>query len=232
MNPKDHLLLLHGAIGAADQLKPLAAELGKDFTIHTLDFSGHGGKPFPDGPYAISLFAEDVLAYIDSLGLDKMAIFGYSMGGYVGMWLALHHPVRVHKLVTLATKFHWDPDIARRETQMINPQKILEKVPAFARALEQRHQPNSWKIVLERTAAMLTDLGERPPLSPGACKTITVPTLLLLGDSDKMVSLEETQAVYESIPGARLEILPGTPHPIEQVDVIMLGDRLRYFYKG
>src|SRR5579859_4439295 len=170
-----HLLLLHGAIGAADQLDMLAAELQEDFTVHTLDFSGHGGRPFPDGPYSISLFAEDVLAYMDNLRLDQAAIFGYSMGGYVGMYLALHHSARICKLVTLATKFHWDPAIAQRETQMINPDKILEKVPAFAATLEQRHQPKDWKLVLERTADLLTALGEEQPLSPDAFKAITVP---------------------------------------------------------
>ena len=227
-----HLLLLHGAIGAADQLKTLAAELEKDFTVHTLDFSGHGSRPFSGGPYAISLFAEDVLTYIDHLGLDKVAIFGYSMGGYVGVYLALHHHSRIYRLATLATKFHWDPAIARREIQMINPEKILEKVPAFARILEQRHQPKDWKIVLQHTAELLTELGENPPLSPEACHDITIPTLLLLGDSDKMVSLEETMAMFKSIPGAQLGVLPGTPHPIEQIDPVMLASQLRRFYQG
>ncbi len=65
-----NLLLLHGAIGAA-QLNPLATELQKDYTIHTLDFSGHGSKPFPEGPYSISLFAKDVLQYMDDHRLEK-----------------------------------------------------------------------------------------------------------------------------------------------------------------
>ncbi len=47
---------------------------------------------------------------------------------------------------------------------------------------------------------------------------IDIPVILLLGDRDKMVSLEETATVYRSLPNAQLGILPGTPHPIEQVD--------------
>jgi pimeloyl-ACP methyl ester carboxylesterase len=225
-----HLLLLHGAAGASDQLKPIAAAMGKEFTVHTLDFSGHGSKPFPDKPYAISLFADDVLKYMDEHHLDRVAIFGYSMGGYVGMYLALHHPARISGLTTLATKFHWDPAIAHREAQLLNPDKILEKVPAFARTLGQRHHPKDWKRVLEQTAALLTDLGAAPPLRTDTWRAITVPVLLLLGDNDKMVSLEETLAVFKGIPGAQLGILPATPHPIEQVDTTVLACLLRRFY--
>ena len=227
-----HLLLLHGAIGAADQLKILAAQLQKDFTVHTPDFSGHGSRPFSGKPYSISLFAEDVLAYMDDHKLDQAAIFGYSMGGYVGMYLARYHSSRVSGLVTLATKFHWDPAIAQREAQMINPKKILEKLPAFARTLEQRHQPKDWKLVLEHTAHLLADLGDSPPLSAEVYPAITVPTLILLGDRDKMVSLEETMATFKSLPNAQIGILPGTPHPIEQVDTDLLACHLRHFYKA
>lgn len=227
-----HLLLLHGAIGAADQLTPLAAQLKNDLIVHTLDFSGHGARPFPEAPYSISLFAEDVLAYMDDHKLEQAAVFGYSMGGYVGMYLARNHRSRISRLATLATKFHWDPAIAQRETQMINPDKIREKLPAFARTLEQRHHPKDWKIVLERTAHMLTSLGEQPPLSPETYPSIAIPTLLLLGDRDKMVSLDETLAVFKSLPNAQLGILPGTPHPIEQVNIDLLACQLQTFYRG
>jgi pimeloyl-ACP methyl ester carboxylesterase len=227
-----HLLLLHGAIGAAEQMKKIAAELKTDFTVHTMDFPGHGGKPFPAGSFSIPLFAEDVLAYIDQLQLENVAIFGYSMGGYIGMYLALHHPKRVSRLATLATKFQWDPAIAQREIQMINPAKIEEKVPAFARTLEQRHQPSDWKIVLERTAGLMVGLGDNPPLSPDNYRIIAIPTLLMLGDSDKMVSLDETLTVFKNIPAAQLAVLPATHHPIEQVDVSLLTAQLRRFFRS
>jgi pimeloyl-ACP methyl ester carboxylesterase len=115
---------------------------------------------------------------------------------------------------------------------MINPARIQEKVPAFARALEQRHHPKDWKIVLERTAHLMTDLGDKPPLPPGSYPAITTPILLLLGDRDKMVSLEETLAIFKGLPNARLGILPGTPHPIEQVDTDLLTCHLRWFYRN
>ena len=60
-----HLLLLHGAIGAKDQLQLLADELSDYYIIHTLNFSGHGGEPFTAGDFSIPVFAEDVMAYLE-----------------------------------------------------------------------------------------------------------------------------------------------------------------------
>lgn len=224
-----HLLLLHGAIGSADQLLPLAEELNKDFIIHTLDFSGHGRKPLPDQPFSISLFAEDVLAYLDENGLDGASIFGFSMGGYVGMYLAKYYPQHVHNIITLATKFHWDKSTAAKEIQMVNPDKITEKIPAFAAMLEQRHAPNDWKAVLKHTAAMMTALGEKNAMQTQDFTSIEAPSLLLLGDRDKMVTLEETLAVYKSLPNAQMGMLPATAHPLEQIDVALLAYHIRRF---
>ena len=76
------LLLLHGAIGAKDQLQPLAQALKNDYEVHALNFSGHGGEQMPNS-FSIELFANDVLTYLDKTNIQKINIFGYSMGGYV-----------------------------------------------------------------------------------------------------------------------------------------------------
>jgi esterase len=59
--------------------------------------------------------------------------------------------------------------------------------------------------------------------------SIQTPSLIMLGDKDKMVSREETIAVYEQLPNAQLAILPATPHPIEQVDKDLLAYHIRRF---
>ena len=212
------LLLLHGAIGASDQLQPLAARLGGMFKVYTLDFTGHGKTQMPGDSFSIELFAEDVLQFMQEQQLDKISVFGYSMGGYVGMYLAKTYPGKIDKLITLATKFQWDTEIAAREIKMLDPEKIERKLPAFAETLKQRHAPNDWKQVLGKTAELMIALGNSNTLIAEDYAVIDIPVLLLLGDRDKMVSLEETATVYRSLPNAQLGILPGTPHPIEQVD--------------
>ena len=187
------------------------------------DFSGHGSAAMPDGPFSIELFAADALQYMNERQIDKVCVFGYSMGGYVAMYLAKQYPEKISKVITLATKWHWDEDTAAKEIQMLNPEKIAHKLPAFAATLVQRHAPNDWKDVLQKTTEMMIALGKDNTLKVDDHAAINIPVLLMLGDRDKMVSLDETLAVYKTLPAAQLAVLPGTPHPIEQTDAALLA---------
>lgn len=225
------LLLLHGAIGSSAQLLPLKTLLEKDHPVHVFDFPGHGGKAFPAEPFSIRLFAESVLAWMDEQRFSRVDIFGYSMGGYVALYIARHHPGRVGKIVTLATKFAWDEITAQKEVKMLDPGKIAEKVPKFAEALQTRHAPLDWKEVLGKTAAMMLELGRQPELSPEDFAAIHTPVLLSAGDRDTMVSKEETEAVRQMIPGSQFELLPDTPHPIEQTDITRIQELISRLIK-
>lgn len=219
------IFFLHGAIGASDQLKSLAEKFQNAFLF---DFPGHGGKAFPDEAFSIHLFAESLLQEMENKKIERADFFGYSMGGYVALYLARHYPGRVGKIMTLGTKFAWDEMSSAKEVKMLDPGKIAEKVPKFAAALEKRHAPLDWKEVLSRTAGMMLALGKNPELSKEDFAQIKTPVLLSVGDSDTMVSLEETIGVYRQIEGAQLAVHASTVHPIEQVDegrLVELGER-------
>lgn len=222
------LLVLHGAIGANDQLMPLIDQFSDKIDATALNFSGHGGSSLP-GSFGIETFAHDVLQWMDSESIEAIDIFGYSMGGYVGLWLAKNHPERVKSVFTLATKMAWSPEVAAKETRMLNPEKIEEKVPAFAAALAKRHEPANWKQVLNATAQMMIDMGNRNPWTLEELKEIKCPVALALGDRDTMVTLEETIAVYRQLENARMLVFPLTPHPIEKVDVARLACEIETF---
>jgi pimeloyl-ACP methyl ester carboxylesterase len=151
------------------------------------------------------------------------------MGGYVAMYLAKHHPQKIKKIITLATKFTWDKTIAEKEIKMLNAEKIEEKLPDFANSLKKRHVPNNWKTVLEKTAAMLIEMGNDNPLKPEDYENIQHPVLLMLGDRDKMVTLDETLEVYKNLPNAQLAVLPNTPHPIEMINTGRLAREIKVF---
>lgn len=216
------LLLLHGALGSASLMKPLARELDSRFAVHTLDFSGHGGRPLEE-EFSISLFARDVLAYMDANGLEKAAVFGFSMGGYVALHLAVQHPERISKVCTLGTKFSWSPEIAAQEVRFLDAEKIKEKVPPFARALAQQHGPQNWEQLVEHTRRLLLGLGQAPPLTVKKLAEVQVPVVIGRGAQDEMVGPEESRLAAESIPGGRLKELPDTPHPIEKADPRVLA---------
>jgi len=226
-----HLIILHGAIGASVQLLPLAEALGDTYKVHTPDFSGHGNSPLPDAPFSIPLFAADVLRYMEQHQLDKVSVLGYSMGGYAGMYLAIHHPGKIDRLIALGTKYEWSEAIAAKEIQMMDPGKIALKLPAFAATLAERHAVNGWKTVLARTTELMTAMGNDNPIKQEDYARVAIPVLLLLGDRDKMSGLEETAAVYRLLPDAQMGMLPGTPHPIEQVDIPMLSFMVKRFLK-
>ncbi len=225
------LLFLHGAIGSKDQFSVLQDQLTGHYDIYSMNFSGHGGLELPQQDFSIPMFANETLSFLDREEAEQVTVFGYSMGGYVGMYLAKHFPARINKLITLATKFYWTEAIAARETSMLNPEKITEKLPGFAEVLKERHQPADWKLLLHKTASMLIEMGKASPLRLPDYRSVTLPVKLMLGDRDKMVSLEETTEVYKALPDARLCILPATPHPIEAVDTGRLAYEIRDFLK-
>ena len=225
----EHLLLLHGALGSAAMLDSLRQSLQDSFTVHTLNFSGHGGTPLPQEPFSMQLFIQDVLRYLNERQIGSAHIFGYSMGGYAALSLALQHPERIKSIYTLATKFAWSEAAAEKETKLLNPEKVAEKVPAFAQTLAQRHFPQDWKTVMRHTASMMLQLGKHPLLTSETLAQLQLPVQVAVGDRDNMVTVEETLWAYRQLPNARLQVLPGTRHPFETLSVPELNQQIRQF---
>ena len=215
---KPQLVLLHGALGAKSQFEPWLPLLEDNFQIHCLDFEGHGSQPFSDRQFAIAHFAENLSDFLTQHDIQKANIFGYSMGGYVALYLASRQPERFAKIFTFASKFHWTPESAEKEAKMLDVETILKKVPKFADMLAKRHYGNDWQGHLSRTALMMKALGESPALGPNDFANVLTPTRLGIGDRDKMVTFEETVTVYRQIQGAEFQVLPQTPHPLEKID--------------
>lgn len=224
------LILLHGALGAVTQLDGLAEALSQQYEMHTFNFTGHGGRELPANGLHMQELSNELVQWITEKGLAQPLVFGYSMGGYAAMLASRQHPGLLGKLATLATKWHWDAATAAKETKMLQPEIVAEKVPAFAASLYQRHAPTDWQALMKATANMMLQLGEAPPLQTADFTSIETPCLLMLGDRDKMVSWEETNAVYQQLPKAQMAVLPGTPHPLEQVDVTLLAYMLQRFF--
>jgi pimeloyl-ACP methyl ester carboxylesterase len=213
------ILLLHGALGSSSQLEPLkSALLQKGLDTHTLNFSGHSGTPFSP-EFGIEQFADEVFQFLIEGKFERVNIFGYSMGGYVALWLAHRHPGLVKKIVTLGTKFDWSHESAEREIAKMNPEKIEAKIPAFARVLAQRHAPNDWKLLMQKTSDMMRQLGSSPLLSEQILKTISTETIVALGDLDDMADRAYSKNVTEILSNSRFVLLEQTPHPIEKVAI-------------
>ena len=98
----------------------------------TLDFARQGART-SDRKSGMELFAGNVVGSLQRLAVSKTHIFGYRSVGYVALNRAKKHPALVNKIMTLGTKFDWTLEAAKKEIQLLNPTKIEEKVPAFAK---------------------------------------------------------------------------------------------------
>lgn len=223
------LLLLHGALGSKDNFIELTQALSGDYDVYSVNFNGHGNQQIIENEFSISHFANEVLQFLDQKNIDSIAIFGYSMGGYVALYLAQYFPNRVESVFTLATKFAWTIESATKETKLLNPSLIKEKVPKYATTLEQLHG-DSWEKLMNATATLMLGLGHNPALKDDDFRNITIPVLLAVGDKDAMVCLEETIAVYRLIPAAQLLVMPNTTHPIDRIDLVALSVQIKRFF--
>ncbi|WP_020535909.1 alpha/beta fold hydrolase [Lewinella cohaerens] len=226
-----HLLLLHGALGTKDQFRSLKEKLSSEFQVHDLDFEGHGERASSE-EFTMGLFTENVIAYLSAKKINKIHIFGYSMGGYVGLNVAQKHPSFVEKIITLGTKFAWTEATAAKEVRMLNPDKIEEKVPAFANKLASIHTINDWKEVVEKTASMMLRLGQGERLTEKNLEDIRHEILIGIGSKDNMVSIEESKESAEVLPNGNLRIIENFQHPIEKIDDEILSSIIVDFIKN
>lgn len=222
------ILLLHGALASSSQFDELIPLLRERFDLLAPDFEGHGGF-LSDQPFSMELFVTNVLDYLDKHEIESPHIFGYSMGGYVAFLLANDHPDRVSKIVTLATKFHWDIETAINETAYLNPENMEQKVPRFVQTLINRHG-SQWQSVVRRTRELLWALGEQGGFPPHKAHQLRQHIRLLLGDRDQTVSIEETLAIFHALPHGELEVLPRTAHPFEKASPTRLAQILHEFF--
>lgn len=97
------LVLIHGVGGHAEAYSRNVVRLGQRYRAMALDLVWHGLSAKPPYREQIPTFAAQVVDLLDSLGIDQANIEGESLGGWVGLWMALHHPNRIKKLILNTT---------------------------------------------------------------------------------------------------------------------------------
>lgn len=225
-----NLLLLHGALASKNQFNNLISLLKNDFNADAINLSGHGGTPIDPLGYHFSVFANDILRHIDSKQIEKVNLFGYSMGGYAALSFAKLYPDRVERIFTLNVKFNWDKNSTEKEVSMLNADNLLAKVPHFADNLIRQHGEEKWKNVLNQTGEMMRNLAVQPFLTDSDIKNIIVPTLLGIGDKDETSSIEETLEIHRKISDSQLLVIPNTKHPFEKINTELLCLFIKKFF--
>jgi 3-oxoadipate enol-lactonase len=191
-----------------------APQFEKKFRLLRYDMRGHGRSSAPPPPYAVSDLTRDILALADSLNIGRFHFCGLSIGGMIGMSLALHSPERLHKLVLcntapkIGTDDFWNARIQTVET------KGMKEIAAAVTA--RWFTPAFQSSSTERVEAAISVLESLNPQGyVGGCTAvrdfdfranvsqIRTQTLVISGTHDPAATPTDGRFLAEQIPGAR-----------------------------
>jgi len=205
-------------------------DLERRFRILRYDTRGHGLSSVTPGEYTVERLGLDILGVLDWLGFDRVHFCGLSMGGMIGMWLGMHAPNRLHRLVLcntaarIGTNETWNARIAkvRKDGMRSVAAAVIERwfTPGFRASFPQKVA--RVRQMLENTSpegyaaccAAIRDMDQRETLAE-----IEVPTLVIYGDSDSAIPVADAHFLADRIRGAKQIELPAAHlSNIEQAD--------------
>lgn len=214
------MLMFSSSLGTTlDMWAVQAQALGEHFAILCYDTRGHGGSVVTPGAYCIADLADDAVAIMDALDLRQVNFCGLSMGGMIGLWLGMHAPSRISRLV-----------VANSAPQIAPPQLWNDRIAtvrqhgmsAIADGVSQRwftadfirREPdtvNAIKRMIVETplegyvscCAAVRDFDVRDSMGK-----IALPVMVIAGDADPATPPHLTQQISQAISASRFELLP------------------------
>lgn len=215
------LVLIHGLGGRGEDWTPMLKRLKRaGFHVYAPDLLGYGRSPKPqDGDYSIAGEERFVYDFIQSIGLQKTDVGGWSMGGWIVLKLALDHPEVVDRVVlydAAGLKFHltYSPDIFHPQSTD-DVQKLFSvmdpsdsPIPLFVRRDMLRAMQQQQWVVNRSVQSMLTGRD----LLDGSLASLTEPLLIVWGGEDQLTPLSMGQQMHQLVPKSELDILEGCGH--------------------
>lgn len=233
-NPTGPPVVLSSSLGTTRAMwDPQLDALGAQFRVVRFDHLGHGQSAVPSGPYTLDQLGNNVLRLMDSLSIDKTSFVGLSMGGIIGMWLGVHAPDRLHRLVLMCTAAHFPTAESWRERAATVRAHGVAAVsePALGRWFTDDLRATDPDSVAPYLAMLRATPAEG---YAGSCealgsadlreeiRTISAPTLAIAGADDPSTTPEALRFIAERVPGAQLEIVPQAAHlaNVEQPETV------------
>lgn len=218
------LLMLHGGVNPSDMFGAPLAAMAEDHQVYAVHMRGHGFSTDADAPWSYEQMADDVAALLEALGIDRIDIMGWSLGGGVALQTAFRHPEKVGKLVVISMNIRDDANFPEVQQAFVDmPHKAAEYAGHVSQSpLATLYPDVDWETMFRKT-------GEMNPgpydWSPDFAR-ITAPTLLIFADAD-MMQPEHMVEMYKLLGGGtrdagvdgalrptpnQLAIIPGTTH--------------------
>jgi len=228
------LVLLHGAtsLGREDYAAQLPS-MSKAFLVHLPDARGHGRTRWDaaDG-FEYRWLVDDLVAFVDALGLDTFHLVGFSMGAMTALQFAARSPERLRTLIVAGITTHREPraSVGRR---LMDPARILEQDPEFAARLARRHDAGqgvgAWQRLLPAIAA---DIAAQPLMTPAELHAIDCPTMVVCGDRDPFVPTEHAAGLARQFRAGRLFIAPDCGHEVMARRPGLFNEAVAGFYRS
>jgi pimeloyl-ACP methyl ester carboxylesterase len=206
------LLLLHGALGAVDPAVTsswvtLRPALAAHYRTFSLEHRGHGRTNNPAARLSYDHMASDIAAFIEQLDLTPTHLAGFSDGATLGLLLGMTRPALLRSLVCVGANYRLD-DRLRQGMALFDAAALERESPEFAAELARRHDahhsPGYWRELVGQVRANVeTEL----VWTEEDLRRIPVPTLLIMGEADFALSLEQMLKMRRSIPNAEMLIL-------------------------
>lgn len=217
------VVLLHSLGTDLRMWEPQAAALSQRFRVVRYDCRGHGASDVATEPVTIERLGLDVLALLDHLGIERAHLCGVSLGGLTALWLAVHHPERVDRLVLantgarIGTAERWDARI-----QAVQRGGIA----AIRDALLALWLGHDFRAAHPDDARALGEMLDRTPVNGyiAACRAlrdadlraeahaVRAPTLIVAGENDESTPPALSEALHAAIPASELVVLAGAAH--------------------
>lgn len=197
----------------------VVAALAGEIRAIRYDTRGHGRSVGPDRAYNVEELGRDAIAVLDAVGVERALVCGLSLGGLTAMWLGANAPERVSGLVVANTGAMLPPAALWQDRAATVRAGKLDTL--VAPSMERWFTPafrESRKDVVARGAAMVASTS--PGGYAGCCealaaadlrepiRTITAPTIVVVGDADPSTPPAMGEAIAAAIPGASVATLP------------------------
>jgi 3-oxoadipate enol-lactonase len=214
--------------------------LADRYRVIRYDLRGHGGSPVVPGPYSVADLANDVVHLLDGLGIDRFAYAGVSLGGAIGLQLAVTVPDRVERLIVMASAARFpDPPSWKARADRVRAEGTDFLVPSRIGAWVTPGFAESHPEETERLLGMLRSTSRE---GYAACcetieafdvrdqlPTITAPTLVIAGADDPATAPDTVRLIADGIPGARFVVVPSASHLVSAEQPEAVTTEIRQF---
>jgi pimeloyl-ACP methyl ester carboxylesterase len=209
------LLLLHGNGQSIDAFNNQVEEYAKHYKVIIVDCRGRGNSTYQnDVELTFDVEIEDLKQFLDKLNISKTHIVGWSDGGILGILLAIKHPEKVDKMVSMAGNIFPDG--------LVNKEILINYVKQY-QELNTNHK-------FDKEIDFLYLDYKYPNLEFEELKVIKSKCLIMAGDKDE-IKTEHTVKIFENIPNAQLAIVPNSTHYLPSENPKLFNEIVLRFLK-